>query len=66
MNLFTSVYIFILFVILTPGILLTLPPNSKPLTVAIVHGIVFALIWKFTYKYVWNLSQSQSRSLSKY
>ena len=59
MNLFTSVYIFILFVILTPGILLTLPPNSKPLTVAIVHGIVFALIWNFTNKHVGKLSQSK-------
>jgi hypothetical protein len=33
------------FVLLTPGILVTLPPKSGKLTVAITHGVVFALLY---------------------
>lgn len=53
MFLFTAV----LFFLLTPGILVTLPPKSSKYVVAIVHGIVFALIWCFTCKLVSNLTQ---------
>jgi hypothetical protein len=35
---------FILFVLLTPGIVLRLPPKGGKYTVAIVHGIVMALL----------------------
>ena len=56
MNLILFVYIFLLFVLLTPGILLSLPPKGSKWTVAIVHGLVFALIWCWTNKYVWELS----------
>jgi len=42
----------VLFVILTPGILLRLPPGGGKLTVAVVHGIVFALVTHFSYKTV--------------
>ena len=48
-------FIVALFVVLTPGILLTLPPKSSKLTVAIVHGIVFALAYNFLYKAVWSI-----------
>ena len=54
MFLFTT----LLFFILTPGIIITLPPNSSKYVVATVHGIVFAIIWYFTHKLVWNLTQS--------
>ena len=43
-----------LFFVLTPGIVLTLPPKSSKYIVAIVHGIVFALIWYFTHTLVWD------------
>ena len=45
-------YIVVLFVVLTPGILLTLPPKGSKLVVAIVHAIIFAIILCFTYKLV--------------
>ena len=36
----------ILFVLLTPGILVTLPRNSKRKEiVALTHGVIFGLIW---------------------
>ncbi len=36
--------IVLLFVLLTPGILITLPPGSRGLVPAVVHGIVFAVL----------------------
>jgi hypothetical protein len=47
-----SIYVALLFVILTPGVLITLPPNSSRLTVAVVHGVVFALVYYLTHKTV--------------
>ena len=54
LHLFMSLFVALLFVVLTPGILLRLPPNGSKLTVAIVHGIVFAVVFHFTHKMVWN------------
>ena len=42
---------FVLFVLLTPGILLTLPPNGSKLTVAIVHGIVLVFVFRLIMMY---------------
>ena len=44
-------YLAVLFVALTPGVLFTFPGSSK-LIVAAVHGLVFALVWHFTHKFV--------------
>jgi len=56
MNVIMFIYIFLLFVLLTPGILLSLPPKGSKWTVAIVHGLVFALVWCLTNKCVWKMS----------
>jgi hypothetical protein len=53
MNIFVTLYIAVLFVLLTPGILVRLPPTGSKLTVAVVHGIVFAIVYHFTHKWVW-------------
>ena len=37
----------VLFFLLTPGILVSLPPGGNKMTVAAVHAIVFALAHKF-------------------
>ena len=52
MNLLALVYLAALFVALTPGVLLTLPKGGNKLTVAVVHGLVFAVVWHFTKKMV--------------
>ena len=49
-------YTALLFFLLTPGILLTLPPKGKKMTVAAVHAVVFGLILGLTHKMVWRLS----------
>jgi hypothetical protein len=42
-------FVVVLFVALTPGVLLRLPPGGSKLTVAAVHGVVFALVYHFTH-----------------
>ena len=56
MNWAVTVYAAILFFVLTPAVLLRLPPNGSKLTVAAVHAVVFALVFHFTHKIVWQLS----------
>jgi len=49
-----SLFVALLFVVLTPGVLLRLPPGGSKLTVAITHGVVFALVFHLTHKMVMN------------
>jgi len=63
MNIIKTLYIIALFVLLTPGILLRLPPKGSLLTVAIVHGLVFALVFHVTYRIVCKLSEAFANPL---
>jgi hypothetical protein len=56
MNWAVTVYAAILFFVLTPAVLVRLPPNGSKLTVAAFHAVVFALVFHFTHKLVWQLS----------
>ena len=56
MNWICTIYAAVLFFVLTPGVLVTLPPKSSKLIVAGFHAIVFALIWHFSHKMVWKMS----------
>ena len=58
MNVVVTLYVAVLFMLLTPGVLLTLPKGGKKLVVAAVHGLVFALVYHFTHKLVWKFSLS--------
>lgn len=48
----------LLFFVLTPGILLTVPPKSSKNAVALVHALVFAIVWHFTHKLVWYATEN--------
>jgi len=65
MNLMMSLYVALLFVVLTPGLLLRLPPKGSLLMAAIVHGLVFALVYHFTHKMVWRLTMEGFESQEK-
>jgi len=39
-----------LFVLLTPGVVLALPPGGSLLTQAVVHGVVFVVVWSVVWK----------------
>lgn len=57
MNLFFLVLLVLLFVLLTPGVLLTLPKKGMNIwVIALTHGIIFAVVWFFLYK---TLKQTQ-------
>lgn len=56
MNIFMAVYFAVLFYILSPNILLRLPPNGSKMTVALVHAVVFGIVSYLTGKAVWKLS----------
>ena len=53
-----SLYVAFLFFILTPAILVRLPPKAGKFTVAGFHAVVFGLILHFTGKTVWNFARS--------
>jgi hypothetical protein len=54
MNWLITLYVFLLFLLLTPGVVLQIPSNGNKMTVALTHAVVFALVWHFTHKLVWN------------
>jgi len=50
---FMSLYAAVLFFILTPGVVLSLPPGGSRLTVALTHAVVFGIVWALTHKLVY-------------
>jgi len=54
MHLFMFVFVAFLFFILTPGIILSLPPKGSKTVVAITHAIVFAFVLCLIHKSVWD------------
>jgi hypothetical protein len=63
MNWTVTVYSAILFFLLSPGILLSLPSKGGKYTIAIVHSIVFAIVWHLTHKHVWKMSVNEGLTL---
>ena len=60
MNWLSFVYVAVLFFVLTPGILVSLPPKSSKWVVALVHAVVYTVILKFTYHPVSKLVEGYS------
>lgn len=52
MNVLMCVYVFVLFFVLTPGILVSLPPKGSKMIVAATHALVFSLLFCVTHKMV--------------
>jgi hypothetical protein len=50
-----SLYMAVLFFLLVPGVLVTLPPGGKKMTVAFTHAVVFALVYYLTHKAVYRM-----------
>lgn len=65
MNWIITIYSAILFFLLSPGVLLSLPPKGSKLVVAGVHAVVFALIYHFTHKAVLRLSVREGMEAKK-
>ena len=58
MSFLVSLYAAVLFFLLTPSILVSLPPKGGKYVVAGVHALVFAIIFHFTHKLVWRFGIS--------
>lgn len=58
MNVAMSLYLVLLFVALTPGVLAHLPSGGSKLVVAATHGVLFAAVYYFTHKVVWNATRN--------
>ena len=56
MNVAMLIYIAVLFVVLTPGVLVTLPPGGSKMVVILVHALLFALIYHLTHKIVYRMT----------
>ena len=54
MRVLMTIYVAILFFLLSPGVLVYLPPKSSLITAALVHAVVFGVVYLFTHKLVWN------------
>jgi hypothetical protein len=50
-----AVYAAVLFYLLTPGVLVRLPPGASTMTVNLTHAAVFGAVWMLTHKMVWKL-----------
>ena len=58
MSLVCSLYVAILFFLLTPGILLRIPKGGSKYAVAGLHALIFGVVLFFTRRFVWRLSAS--------
>ena len=58
MNIFHFLYVVFLFVLLTPAILVRLPPKGNKWTVALVHGVIFSVILLLTNHFVSGFSKN--------
>jgi len=47
-NLSSLLYLVFLFFVLTPNVLLRIPPNGSKHVVALVHAVVFAVVYYYT------------------
>ena len=49
-----------MFILLTPGILVMLPPGGDKMTVTLVHALIFGIIFSMTHGTIMKLSSGKS------
>jgi hypothetical protein len=65
-NLLMTAFTALLFVVLTPGILVTIPPKGSKFVVALTHGVIFALLYHLTHKAVHHLTKKMEGFQDQY
>ena len=53
---YVALYSAILFFVLTPNVLLRLPPKGSTMMVAFVHALVFGIVFYFAHSLIMNLA----------
>ena len=56
MNVLSTVYVFLLFLLLTPGLLINLPFKMSKMVRTLAHATIFTVIWQFTNQYVLDMT----------
>lgn len=56
MNLVMFIFVAVLFFLLTPGILLSLPPGGSKMMVAATHAIVFGLVFSLSHNMLMSMA----------
>ena len=56
MNITLTLFTVVLFILLTPGTFVRLPSNGNKCTVLFVHGLIFALVFYFSQRFIRILS----------
>jgi hypothetical protein len=47
-----ALYVAVLFFLLSPGVLVSLPPGGSRMTVLLTHALVAGLVWHLTHRSV--------------
>ena len=63
MNFLITAYVVILFILLTPNMLVRLPPNGSKMTVTLVHALIFGLVFSMTHNAAMKLASSGGKSM---
>ena len=58
MNVYITLLTALLFFVLTPGVVLTLPKGGDKMTVAAVHALVFAVVYHVVTPMVWKATKN--------
>lgn len=57
MNLTVLIFSTVLFFVLSPGVLVTIPKNGSKITASAVHAVVFGIIFHFSHNFIMQLSE---------
>ena len=57
MNFVMFLFLALLAYLLTPGVLVVLPPGGSKMTVAVTHAVILSAVYALSHKFVWNLSK---------
>jgi hypothetical protein len=56
LDFYFTAYLTLLFAVIVPGILLTLPPGGSKVVVALTHGLVFAIVFQLVTFYLFDIN----------
>jgi len=65
MKVVMMLYMFVLFVALTPGVLVNLPPRCSKYVVLATHAVIFAAVWHFTHRAVSRATEGFASDMDK-
>ena len=65
MNLIMFLFSAVLFFLLTPGILLSLPPGGSKMVVAATHAVVFGLVFSLSHKMLMSLGSMTEGNMNR-